>query len=735
MIRVIRSSFPLLLSLLFSAIAGLTIQRYLFDLRSLDPVYGQLHFHPAADRPLPGYAGFICGLFLFTLLPLRRGNFSALAGFNRSWLPLLLTIPLLAFRTTAFLPLLLILFCWSWGVYRLGREAISEISPSAPPLLLPPKTGRLLVCLLLAAGIAWSCFMQIHACRAVYLLYHDWGEYAADYLRLIREPGRPLIHYLVAGGHWNPLMTNVMTLALRVFPAPETVFFLNSLLIYSLVPLVYWLARLLKLPVATALFFAAAVLLNPVISNQSLSLFYGYHPINALPSLLALFFISKERGSRTGMTVCFLLTLLVQETTTVLWFGYALLLISRKRWKSGLLLAAAMVLLFLLLSRFVIPAAAEMTTYTQMFHYHQLGDSIGEVLLSPFLRPRAFWSTLFAPNNFDFILCLTLPFFFLLLARPKLLLPALPLLAGVCLQSTRDVQNVVLQYGIDLNIILILAAISNCAGLFRRNSRQYLCGAFAAALFCVPALYFFTGKTVKYGKYSFEPVAQLPPAGKVVGFLKSRMPPGSPVQASARIRSQLVFDYHSRKLGSPFAPGEYLLIDLFDGCIPRRELEEIRFRIASDPRIRPVTFAHWYHHHYALFKVENEAQKPAELPFLRQMPPEEFDRGGLPVPVDTPAFSARLDTMRQGRLLLLRLNSQIGYDVDLHLHYGAGHQEITFAHGLRPAYRCPAGTVFLIPLPQLHEADIPTLQIKVHLREGSAGTDRFTASLPSHSRP
>ena len=39
-----RSSFPLLLSLLFSAIAGLTIQRYLFDLRSRYTVYGQHKF-------------------------------------------------------------------------------------------------------------------------------------------------------------------------------------------------------------------------------------------------------------------------------------------------------------------------------------------------------------------------------------------------------------------------------------------------------------------------------------------------------------------------------------------------------------------------------------------------------------------------------------------------------------------------------------------------------------------
>ena len=61
--------------------------------------------------------------------------------------------------------------------------------------------------------------MQFHAYRALYLLYHDWGEYATDYLKHIREPHRSLIHYFVTGGHWNPLMTNVMTLALRIFPA------------------------------------------------------------------------------------------------------------------------------------------------------------------------------------------------------------------------------------------------------------------------------------------------------------------------------------------------------------------------------------------------------------------------------------------------------------------------------------------------------------------------------------
>ena len=87
MIRVMRSSFPLLLSLLFCAIAGLTIQRYLFDLRSLDPVYGRLYFYSDAVRPFPGYAGFLCGFALFTVLPLCRGGFASLTTFSRCCSP------------------------------------------------------------------------------------------------------------------------------------------------------------------------------------------------------------------------------------------------------------------------------------------------------------------------------------------------------------------------------------------------------------------------------------------------------------------------------------------------------------------------------------------------------------------------------------------------------------------------------------------------------------------------
>lgn len=84
-------------------------------------------------------------------------------------------MPLLAFRTDAVMPLLLILLCWSWSFHRLGRNAAAE--PSPPPALFPPpKTGLLPVCLLLAAGVAWSCFICSSMPTGPYICFTMTGE-------------------------------------------------------------------------------------------------------------------------------------------------------------------------------------------------------------------------------------------------------------------------------------------------------------------------------------------------------------------------------------------------------------------------------------------------------------------------------------------------------------------------------------------------------------------------------
>lgn len=700
-----------LLPLLWSFLAGVALQRFVIELRACDPIHGILLYH--AHQPDEWrFIGLIAGFLLLFLLPLLTGGKDLLKKVGRSGLPLLLSIPFLAVSTETVTPLLAVILCWCWALFRLGESIAPSTPLPSPESCSISRLGLLLAGAFALAGTWWGFHMQTHAWRAVFLLYQDWGEYATDYLRILQGPDLPLIRYFVAGGHWNPLPNLIMPLFLRILPAPETIFLLNALLIYSPVFLLYLLGRSMRLPTATSLFFSLMALFNPVISNQPLSLFYSYHPINMLPPLLILFFLFREQKNRIGMAITFLFSLLVQETVAILWFGYGLYLLFQRKWRSGAVLCFTMPILFLAISRYIIPEAADTEHYTQMFHFSQLGNTMTEVIFSPILNPRAFWGTLFERSNLDFLLALTLPMFFFLLPNPGLLLAALPLAAGVCLQSSRQMQNVSLWYGLEINTLIFLTALSGCALLFRNHDRRRIYGALLATLFGTASLYFFMGKSVFLGKYSYAPVAQLPEADKAIDFLKGKIPPGSTLLASSKIRSHFVFGYRSKPLTAEPEPGDFLLIDLNDSNLSPEELERLREKTAGHPQIAPITFLHWFNLHYALFRMSPAVLPPVRLPFLKEITEEEFAHMGKLVPLDDPDFEARLQYGHNDATLLIRLRRKVNRDANFLVDCGTQKREIPFAHGLRPAQLLPPGSTFLLPLPDIRPATPVQLQCR-----------------------
>lgn len=502
-------------------------------------------------------------------------------------------------------------------------------------------------------------------------------------------------------------MNLIMRTAIRLFPAAETIFFMNGLMIYSAVPLIYCYGRELKLPVETALFFAAAFFLAPVVSNQSLSLFYGFHPINLQPSLILLFFLFRARR-QTGMAMVFLLlTLLVQETAAIFWFGYGLYLLLKRDAARGALLCAGMVLFFLAATRWFIPSAGEPGSgnYVQLFHYSQLGGTISEILLSPLLRPAAFWGTLFSLNNLVFVLMLILPMAFFLPKKLPLLVIGVPMLAGVCLQSSRDLQNVVLQYGVELNALVMTTAVTGAAAMFRKGDRKRLFGALAAALFGVIALHLLAGKTLWWGKYPFAPVAERPDASELVEFLKAKLPPGVTVHASPRIRAHLMFDFPTRKLSSPVEAGSFLLFSLRPETMSAEELNAFRHRLAADRSIVPITSANWNDLEYVMFAKLPKPRPRQPLPFLRLVSPEEFSQFGARIPCDKPELEIRCRLLPEGALFGFRLNERVKTDLRFRISLSRPGEslvkELSFANGLYPADTLEPGTVFFVQLPAL----------------------------------
>lgn len=93
-----------------------------------------------------------------------------------------------------------------------------------------------------------TLYLQKTAYNTLFLFFHGWREYATHYLRLAFSGEATLRDWTAGCGHLNLLMNIIMGTALRLFPAPETVFFLNGVMIYSAVPFVYCYGRQRKLP-------------------------------------------------------------------------------------------------------------------------------------------------------------------------------------------------------------------------------------------------------------------------------------------------------------------------------------------------------------------------------------------------------------------------------------------------------------------------------------------------------
>lgn len=688
--------------------AAFAIYFFFWEIFVFDPVTRHFIFQepPAWAAPV----SVAVAAFLLLFLPARKNGYPGLTESGKNWLPLipaglLLLIPF----TRTPLPLLGAFLLTAWGCYRHCVGTGDTLPFEDRARRLTPRGGLLLSLLLAAAGCFQGFHMQEAAYNRLFLFYSDWGIYAEHYLKLVSGSGS-LHDWLVAGGHWNGALNLLMTAAFLISPSPETMFLMNSVLIYSAVPLIYLLGRQLKLPPAVAVAFGLFFLLTPVVSNQPLSLFYSFHPINLLPSCFLLFFLFRERKQYAAAVAVLIFTLFIQETAAVFWFGYALVLAAEKKFKIAAVLAVSMAVVFVVLSHWVIPVGAQTLeggNYTQMFHFSQLGNTPLEVVLSPLLRPGAFFTTLFAVNNVEFVLFLLLPFVFLLPHYPKLLLAGLPLLAGVILQSSRDLQNVVLQYGVELNCLVVAAAIFGAAKLYAGGNRRKLRGALAAALFGVAALYLLAGKSVAYGKYSFSMILERPECDKLILFLKSCLPPGGTVHAPQRIRAQLLFDNPTREAGENAAPGATYILEANEGS----DTDGLRQKLLLDPTVIPVTCVNWYGHEFAVFRKLEKPTPPPELPFLKTVTPEEFAAFGTPVESGSRDFRVRFRTTgRTVQLLFLLTRKAKGnfrFRVELTRGTESLPRSITFANGLRAVSQVEPGTAFFAELP-LPEGSGPT---------------------------
>lgn len=702
---------------LLGVITGITCRRLLLETAAVDMLYYQLLRVPAPPLASAVLWWGLPGGVLLSFAGHLSGRTLALA---KALAPLGL-LGVLWFCYPAFWVLPAGIAVVGWSVLRLGSAGFFNL------LKLPSISFRQTqwsTLLLYVAAVAWGFFMQYHCRETLFLLHSDWGEYFDGYFNIIYGESGKATGLLAVAGHWNPLPTVIMTLLLTAAPLPETLFAANALAVYSAVPLLYVLARKNNWTPGCALWAAAAGFLSPTLSNQCLSLFYGFHPIVFFIPLMIGFFIFRSSGNRRGMAAMFLLSLLVQETVMIFWAGYALTLLLKRQWRAGLILFAAMAVLFWVISQLAIPVLFGTAGYNQGFHFAELGSSPFEIVLSPLLRPGIFFGALFKVDNFYLLMTLLAPCFLLALRRPDILLAGGPLLCGLFLRNGNGGVNVVVQYALEAGLLVLIASILAGKDPAPGKWRRYLCrgsigggrrgwrrGLAAASIATLLLGHYAFAKAPWFGKYSFRPLWLLPSHSEVMNRLLAGLAPGETVAATQRPRAWLTGKCHTvdhRKLAS--ANPECAVLFLGDKSASAEEIQSYRRELHANG-YHPVFSQNSSGSQILLFRRNVEGVAPT---FLRTISEPDFSGIGHELRSPLPGFAIRFLPIAQSSkwtFLIKPLDRQI-FDVMITVTLDfKGQPRIWrgyYAHGVIPAALAAPDQVFILELPRDPDLGFPT---------------------------
>lgn len=702
-----------LLSLMLCGSAlTVNIHRLVMRIQIIDMTNYQVY---ACEQSFPAWS-FIGGTFipLLLLLGFIRENFTVRsARISKVFMPLLLLWPLNVFCPFKYFSILFSILIIGVVVFRL--KCAWNI-PLKFRCRISGWLAVLMVMMFYSVAVAWSFYIQSKAYHSFFLLFGDWGQYARSYLNLAFGSSVTFWNYLTSAGHWNPAINLIMSGMIKLFPSAKTIFMINSLLIYSVIPLCYILSRVKHLPRSVSLIFSLIVCFNPVISNQCLSLFYGFHPINFIIPTLLLFFIFSVRKNRCGMIIFFIFSILIQETVLAFWAGYGLWLMIRRQWMKGVGLFLFSVFMFTIISHWILPHSFASGQYTQMFHYKNLGDTPLDVVLSPFLRPLAFYHAVFQFNNFAFIMTLILPLFILLLSYPVPLIVILPLLAGVCLQGSPEVKTVVLQYGLEITVFMFALAIYNAKKILSGkktllvqilnwgcgrdiSSKVFFQSSLCTTLFLVMTTYYFLGLTPIAGKYNSVKITSRPDFTKTFNYIKQFIPAGSRVITSNELQTHFMFDYQTLPWAHKLETDDVIVLDLHHSFDQKADLEKLRAMLAANARVHPITSINWYYKQIVVFKVSPPEIPQSKLPFMTFLTHGQLAASGTLLPLSDTNFSAAGRADGKNTVILFRLNRKIDYDVDFHININGVKYLTSFGRGLVPAYSMDEGATFIFELP------------------------------------
>jgi len=365
----------------------------------------------------------------------------------------------------------------------MGVSFLGDCATWSTTFRTSPRWLLAVIAMTLAAGVWW--YWQGERYYADYLLgYHDFGHFARRLVNtwegrgwLMESPGVPAFW-----DHFNPGLVLLAPLW-GIWPDARLFVLLQAICLASPALLVYGIVRRWDGEPWTAAVWSAVYLAYPSVGLLNLSFSYGWHPVSLALPLLFLAVWAMLRGWRIGALIAALLACSFKETVIVA-LGCLAACLALQAWldrgerrdersnaarrlagNAGLArrlppwcwlaVWATLVLAFVLIVRLA-PFAQFQTA-----RFANLGDSIGEIVLSPWLRPAAFWGQVLRMSSVWFLLAMFVPWHLpnLLRGWPILLAAGLPL--GVLLAWKHGpATSIALQYITESIVIMFLAALS-----------------------------------------------------------------------------------------------------------------------------------------------------------------------------------------------------------------------------------------------------------------------------------
>ncbi len=708
-----------LIILLLGTIFGTASYQNFYLIRAIDLMYYSLRL----NDPLPPTAVVLYFILPSVFVFILSGYFIKRRLVHRDFIKAVSPLGLLVI--TLLLPLKFytpMLFCLILGI-TVFRMSILFLPRSSFKLTggISWRTCFLISILLMLIAVYCGFYFQMKAHKSFFLHYMDWAFYLTCFKNYV--DGKGLIStwgYSMLGAHWILTPAFFMIPLVWLFRSFTAVFILNSLLIYSGAVLLWILARRFRIPPGATLMLALCYVLNPSLSQLNLTLYYGFNPIYFFIPMLFIFFYFFIRKQKIASTLMYLAIIVIKETVAIFWIGFGVVMLFKKKTKLGLIFIFSSVAYWVLITGFIMPLFHPDGRYEQAFHYGYLGNSYREIILATILKPHIILAKLFEYQNIYFICLLVLPLFILVLSNPLLLFADAIVLVFICLQGGNEVQNIMFQYQTEMLALLFINCIV-CIHQIRVRGYNYWFRFFAAGLprvkrsilinCCLASIlttsslgYFFFGKTLILGKSSFTPIEQLPDFTPLVEKIKTVLPENATATMTPRLASHFCLRNDVFMIYSPNLK-EYVLLDLADNGESLETIEKIRRILVQHNDYSPIFFNNYYGHQIVIYKQMPRAK---EIRFIRTFPLEEWQKCGFPLELPNKDFECRVSPDSAWHFVdfYIKPRNKINYDADIDIVLTEGvkkwYLNVTFGHGIYPAYMMSANQVFIltVPVPQ-----------------------------------